>query len=307
MGVKNLKKFIELNFPESIVTDYLTNLKGFSIAVDTPCFLYDFKRRSILQKENWLKLITDFLIKMKRFEIKLLFIFEGKSPNQKLHKIKQRKEIKKKNQIKNQEIINSIMYYLKSKEINKNLLKLWNKIKRQNKNLLSEDCNFDINKIIEFVSYNSPLFLTKTDYNNFLNILNKFNVIFIKQNFEAETWCCYLKYLGSVNDVYSKDTDVILYSGINRCIIDISENTYTFIDKLKLLKLLKMNNETFLDFCILVGNDYSSEKTKIYIFKAFELFTKYKTLENIYVKGLIDKKKLNISWQKKFFNYEFIS
>ena len=89
MGIRYLNKYLRDNF-DSIKQVHLSDLRNRTIAVDVSIYLYKFLAEDALL-ENIYLMISIF----RKYNIKPIFIFDGKPPEQKRETLQERKQIRK--------------------------------------------------------------------------------------------------------------------------------------------------------------------------------------------------------------------
>ena len=90
MGIKDLNKFIKTFSPKAIKQVPISHYAGKTLAVDTSIFLYKFKYSN--------KLIDSFFQQYYHFKkegVDLIYVFDGKPPEEKEYVLNSRKILKK--------------------------------------------------------------------------------------------------------------------------------------------------------------------------------------------------------------------
>ena len=110
-----------------------------------------------------------------------------------------------------------------------------------------------------------------------------------------------------VDGVISEDTDTIA-CGSKLVLREFSNRDDTVIvyDINNILYDLNLNQNSFVDLCILLGNDYNNRVKGFIVDKIYELVLKFKSIENILNNNII--KYLNFDYKsiRKIFNLENI-
>lgn len=299
MGIKNLTNFIKKKYNTSIEQKPITELISKTICIDTPCLIYKLKFSNNCENpKNWVNNFIYFIIKLLNNNTNMWFIMEGTSPLEKKNTQEQRsiskiKLINRTNYLKN--LLNN---FFLDNIITEEIKSEWEKIKPKDS---EENFNPSIfeKKIKKRELYSG--YVTTEDYNLLKQILDVFDIPYIYSENEAETLCAYLN--NKIDFVYSHDSDVLAYINsvgfINN--LNFTENVFTFINKKKLLDLMNLDNEKFIDFCILCGTDYNTTVKKIGITTAFKLISENNKIENLnFNKEEFDL--LNIKWIRDKFN-----
>lgn len=117
------------------------------------------------------------------------------------------------------------------------------------------------------------------------DILNLLGVESVRSPSEAEAQAARCVQDGQLYAVLTEDTDVLPLGA--RMLMHQKGKYYT-IDPVEVLQKLQMTRDEFVDFCILLGCDYSPTLPKIGPASALKLIKKYSTIERI-----IEELKLN--------------
>ena len=281
MGIKYLNQIIKKYAQSSIENIKLSDLFNKIISIDTSIFLYKYQYNNSHYLVSFLKQI----LKLLKNGITPYYVFDGKPPKEKNELLLDRK-IKKEmayakiellKLIKEDEKIDlSNMKYknLKEDDIKKIYQKLLNeKVDEMNEEQLNLEINKNKKKIIS---------VRKEHINNLIELLEILGIPYLQTNYEAEIVCAQLNRENIVNGCITEDSDYLTNSG-NYLLRKFNSNCniivlYKFHI---LLQELKLNNNQFVDFCILCGCDYTSKITGIGPVKALQLIKKYKNIENI--------------------------
>lgn len=273
MGIKNLTKFIKTNYKDCIEELSMDELRNKTLCIDTPCLVYKYKFSS----EDWMSQILWFILNLIENNIDAIFVMEGISPIEK--KETQEERIVNKNKvIKRSEYLNNLYCLYKSNGLVTEELNIeWKKLSKS-------DCDFkeeEFEKILEKRKKYTET-VTNDDYVKLQNLLNVFNINWVTSINEAETYCCLLNTCKKSDYIYSQDSDILGYAGVNGFInnINFKENKFTFLNKSKLLTRLDLTEDDFIDFCILCGTDYNKTIPKIGIVNAFKIIKKMGSLDN---------------------------
>ena len=106
MGIRNLNKLINKKCKDIIIKYKLKELENKTIVVDISIYLYKYKSYT-----NLFGYMYNMLMLFKKYNIYPIFIFDGKSPDEKKFLIEQRKKEKKMNEIEIKNIEKSINNY----------------------------------------------------------------------------------------------------------------------------------------------------------------------------------------------------
>ena len=250
MGIKSLNNIIVNHTKNGEKKVHLSKFKGLRFAIDTNVYLYKY----LYGKSNHIDGIFFMINKFKKFGITPLFIFDGKPPEEKSAKIKSRKQIRSKLEEK--------LLSLKSD------LEIVSSSKREA--LLEEIKN--VEKKIVYVNKNV---VEKTK-----ELFDLMGVSYINADCEAEHYCSKLCKLSLVDGVVSEDTDTIACG--SRLVIRQFSNKEDMVVSYNLDNILydlDINYNSFIDMCILLGNDYNNRPRGLNPDKILNLIKKYKNIE----------------------------
>ena len=258
MGIKGLTKMITKYSPDSITNENLYKLSGKKVAVDASLILYQQLLKSPKgkifrnSKGKITSHITGVFYKIMNYislNIELIFIFDGKPPDNKQDCINQRKE--------------------KSK-----------KAKEASLNTESQEEKEKLEK--------SSLRLTREMINDVKKLLTLMGVSYIHPEVgEGEAYASELCRMGYVDYVLTEDMDTMAYACpklIRNCIDKKlkRKDIVSIFDYSKLINDINLTHEQFLDFCILCGCDYCPIVPKIGNVTAMKLINTHGSIEKIY-------------------------
>ena len=310
MGIKGLNDIIKKYCPNILKNEIkLSEYTYKKIAIDTT--LYMFKYKAILG-DKWLNGFLNLIICLRKNNIHCVFIEDGKAPAEKSNERKKRAEQKEKLENKIYDIESALNKYYNTNEIDDILLKICESENNDKiKNLFRDDLSniktqtFNI-KICEAYFRKVQNQNVKIEENDFILIRELFKYLgipYFKSEKEAETMCCYLASHGYVDAVLSEDTDVLAYkTGKFLTKINTSSETCIEIDFLELIENLNLDEDSFLDLCIMCGNDYNDNIKGIGPDKSYKLLKEFKSIEEI-EKILDIKTKLN-KYDTSILNYK---
>lgn len=206
----------------------LYEFKGQIWAIDASIYLFKFSysnnsKGTINEHIKGFHLLIDNLVKN---GIVPIIIFDGPAPNIKKHVIEERKKIHE-NNIKKLEIL---------KETGEDIYK----INTLSKNIIkfSEDPVLDIIKLCDASG-----------------------IMYLKAQGEADILCNKLFKAGIINCVLSEDYDHLMF-GCNLARKYMYNDNIEIIETKYILEKLKLNQEQFIELCILAGTDYTKSQIK---------------------------------------------
>ncbi len=257
MGIKSLTKSIQKFYPDSITHENLYKLSGKRVAVDASLIIYQqlLKSPKGALFKNSKGQITDHIIgvfyKIMNYislNIELIFVFDGKPPENKKECIDKRKE-------KTKKVAESIDENSSVEDKNR--------VEKMSIRLTREMIN-DIKTLLKFmgISYVHPM------------------------EGEGEAYASELCRMGYVDYVLTEDMDTLVY-GCPRLITNCKDKTLkrkdiiSVFDYDKVILGLDLTPEKFIDFCILCGCDYCATVPRIGNVTAYKLIKKYDSIEDI--------------------------
>lgn len=256
MGIKSLTQTIKKNAPDSITNQNLYKLSGKKVAVDASLIIYQQllsnKKGFFRNKEGKItNHITGLFYKIINYlslNIELLFVFDGKPPENKDLCIQARKE--------------KSLKAKQSMELSKNEEEK-QKLERMSTRVTKEMVD-DVKHLLNFlgVSYIHP------------------------EVGEGEAYASELCRMGVVDYVLTEDMDTMAYGCpklIRNCVDrEVKRRDIVSIfDYQKVIDGLDLTHDKFIDFCILCGCDYCPTVPKIGNITALKLIKKYSTIEEL--------------------------
>jgi flap endonuclease-1 len=247
MGIKglskNLKKF---KYEPSSLT--LKKLKFKTIGIDTSIFLYKFSYHG-----NFLFNFLQQLLFFLENNITPVYIFDGKPTEEKAELIKDRREAyaKKQDEIKN---LNIDIYLDEDEE------KI-EQVKRMTKNNVK---------------------ISRENVESLKKMLDLFGVYHYTHDGEADLMCRYLFQKKIINYVITEDMDFLTH-GCSKVIRGFkhTEKKFTLYSISDILDNLNFTQDQFIDYCILLGCDYTDSVCGIGPVSSYNFVKKYKTIEGI--------------------------
>lgn len=265
MGIKNLSTVLKNK--NSFEKIEVKSLQHSIIAVDFSLFLYRFIYNQNDPIECFIKQLTLFF----RNNILPVYVLDGTAPTEKKNVIDKR--ISKRFKIKDE--LNKII------ELRKNIINtLPNSI--NNIGFLDKEINRLEKKCVYF---------SKENIDNVLELFNLCGVPVIQENYESDWILAKLSENNIVDYVLSEDSDLLTF-GTKKLLknFSLTEETAIVYDMDNILKNLNINNDQFVDMCILCGCDYAPKIKTINCNKSYELIQKNYNIENI-----INNENININ------------
>ena len=254
MGIKSLTQTIKKHSPEAITHENLYKLSGKKVAVDASLILYQQLLNTPKVFRNKDGKITNHLTgvfyKIMNYialNIELIFVFDGKPPENKRECIERRKA-----------------NVQKLKELSEKSTNEEEKNKYQKMSIrLTKEMIYDVKRLLSLLG-----------------------ISYIHQDGEGEAIASELCRIGYVDYVLTEDMDTMVYACPNviRNCIDRSikrRDIVSIINYDKMIQGLDLTHDKFIDFCILCGCDYCGEVPKIGNMTALKLIKKYDSMEEI--------------------------
>ena len=256
MGIKSLTQTVKKFSPDSITHENLYKLSGKKVAVDASLIIYQQllsnTKAFFYNKEGKItNHITGLFYKIMNFitlDIELLFVFDGRPPDNKQACIQGRKD--------------------KS-----------NEAKEKIEGTTSKEDKYKLER--------ASLRVTREMINDVKTLLNLMGISYIHPEVgEGEAYASELCRMGVVDYVLTEDMDSLVY-GCPKLIRNCVDKTVkrkgvvSIFDYDSIILKLGFNHDKFIEFCILCGCDYCSQVPKIGNITALKLFQKHETIEEI--------------------------
>jgi 5'-3' exonuclease len=312
MGIP-IKQFVlkTLNGAEGINTRHLGEAFCCKcVAVDITSYLY-----LSLATGNITEGIFNLISKLREYGIIILVVFDGCPPDTKFNVVDKRRRYRNRaiDKITELKLQKEILIRERDKKIDAGYLSSSiDSIQSNNEhdfdNQDTFDCcdNFDLIEInstiekldIEIKKYEKRAVSIKIEHIiEIKELLNLLNIQYVHmEEYEADVICSALAKYKLVDAVLSNDMDMLAY-GCPIILRDFTfkKDTITEYNTSKIIKKLDLDTNQFIDFCIILGNDYNSrlcnycDDDDIY-----KLIKKYDNIENI----INYMEKENISYNK---------
>ena len=256
MGIKNLLKLMN-QMGDLVVEKENEDYRGTKIAIDISILIYQVVisiRNTGTDLTNKKGEITSHILGLFNKTIVLLekgvipiFVFDGKPPELKNKVLQNRKNVRK-----------------------KAALKLENAVTEKEK--------------IKY--FKRSVSISKEQMEQCRELLDLMGIPYIQAPEEADSQCAYLNKKGLVDAVLTEDMDILTF-GAPKIVRNLSSFHKKPIEiRLdNILESLELSQDEFIEFCILLGCDYSGHVSSINCFQIYDYYSKYKdfyeTLEKI--------------------------
>ena len=252
MGIRGLNTVIKKWAPEAVQTCDISKYKNCKVAIDCSILLYKFKYASRVENSHLIGIANRIKFYLMN-GILPIFVFDGTPPEAKRVTLVKRQAVKEKMYVRLEE--------LRAKEPETEI-----------ENKLIQD---EIEKLLSQL-----IIIKKSHIEESKELLEKSGIPYCTAPEDAEKYCAFLQKNGFVDYTVTDDTDastfgcpIILKTSINKNITEINTNV--------ILEKFKMSRESFVDFCILSGCDYTDPIPQIGPITAFNLIKKYNSIEEI--------------------------
>ena len=254
MGIRLLNKYIKTNCKNGISVIKMENLRGKYIAIDTSIYLYRFLQEEVLLENFYLLLSL-----LKFYNIKGIFVFDGKPPEEKYKLIEKRNYVKKEAREKYREL------ELKVNEINNN------HDESGEKNILQNEMVELKKKFVKLERYH---------IDSIKKLITAFGESYIEAESEAEQLCAKLVIKKIAYACLSEDMDLFLY-GCPKVLryLSLLNESMVLYNLSEILKELEISLSDFRQICVLSGTDYNENVKGLDLYKSVEFYKTYKNDE----------------------------
>jgi len=296
MGIKGLCQYLRKLDPNISVEVPLTCFSGSRVAVDVSVYMYKFICIDNKLQGNWVDLFINLITWLRLNNIRPVFIFDGTPPPQKQRTQKNRRSIRAESEAKVVEadtLLELVNEIPENEDLPPHLVervdtllrptgRMAGKTEFKSSSQLSRKevlCNINT----EYKKYNSRCIKVRPqDLETVRKLVDSMGLPWYNAVGEAERTCAWLCRWGYVKAVLSTDSDVLAYQApmyINE--LRVNEPTCKIIRYSDALEVLDMNDQQFLDFCIMCGTDYNDRMPGIGPAKAYRLLDEYGDLDNL--------------------------
>lgn len=284
MGIKGLRSFLRKYSPSIFIkVPSWKSFAGERIAIDASVYLYKYMSTSNKSCGNWIDMFINLIVKLRKNNVRPVFIFDGKPPPEKENTQKTRRSGRGKTEQKMLEIEECIEILSSCDSIPIDLLERIKNITNIDmegfsKRELLKDLNIRYNK-------ESSRFITigQNEYKKLQDLLNAMGLPWYIAAGEAERTCAWLCKFGYVKAVLSTDSDVLVY-GAPLFITEITLEENKIIEMIRyndVIESLDLTREQFTDFCIMCGTDYNNNIRNVGPVKAYRLLQEHQSLDGI--------------------------
>lgn len=265
MGIRGLNTLIKKIAPDAITEHDISKYKGSIVAIDCSILLYKFKYASRTPNSHLVGLANRIKFYLMN-GILPVFVFDGTPPEAKKVTLIKRQATKEKMYIRIDQLKEKIP---ESEEEEKYIKSELDKLTSQ------------------------LIVIRKHDIEDSKEFLEKSGIPYCNAPEDAEKYCAFLQMNGIVDYTVTDDTDATTF-GCKKILKTSINKTITELDTDVILNKFEMTMDSFIDFCILSGCDYSDPIPHIGPVTSYNLIKKHGCIEEV-----ID----NIQKSTENFNY----
>lgn len=246
--------------PGAFVPVHLSEFAYEKIAIDISLYMHKYKS---ICGDRWPSAFINLVASLRRNEIHCVFIFDGKAPDEKADEHEKRRNNKENNASKIQELEQALVQYKKTGVISKVIRDMYARRRSPvHTKLIGKvsESDIDMDWVEKKINQkkNSLYEVLPEDFELAKTLFKMLGVPWYTAPWEAEKQCAKLAIDGRVHAVLTEDSDVLAYGApILLTKIDTSADTCVAIYHDVILEELGLDNDQFLDLCILCGTDYN--------------------------------------------------
>jgi len=287
MGIKDLCQFLKKNYQDINLKVPIKRFYGERIAIDTSVYLYKFICIHNQNKGNWLDMFINFILFLRKNNIRPLFVFDGTPPKEK----EKTQNDRRANRSKIESTIDKIQSIINELE---DTVGVPNHLEDDIKDILNDNDILNSSKrVILSELYkkqkkeNSKCIKIGAEENKKIReLLTLWGIPWIQATGEAERTCSWLCKWGHVAGVLTTDSDCLVYGApvyiYDLKLNDAECNIFRYED---ILSEMEISPNEFRDFCIMCGTDYNGRIPGIGSMSAFSLIKQYKSIDVLREKG----------------------
>jgi len=261
MGIKGLTQLLKKKNAYNVVEKHLSKYKGKSIAIDTSILLYKYRYGS---GNDQLSHIYGILGKCMSFlsnGVIPIFVHDGEPPEEKSEVLSKRTDQRTKLNNKIEDLKIQIREYTTDSD--------------------SEDDGLGKLKVSLSKLEKQVVRVSQTHRKEVFYLLKLLGLPNFVAEGEGEAGCVELQKKGIADYVYSEDMDVLTFGCTKFLRASNKKDYYTEISLNDILDNLEMNQDEFVDLCILCGCDYTCTIPRVGMMTSYNLIKKYRTIDGI--------------------------
>lgn len=266
MGIKNLSKIIKKMAPNAIREITIEDLRGKTVALDVPIFMYKF---TYINPDDPLEGFRMQLKAMRDADIHPIYIFDGVATPMKQPELEKRRELKRK-----------AVDDLASAE-----QKLAKVTSETNNSIMNFGAIADAHTGFEKARKKVISVPTAQSYRDLQAYFTAENVDWIQAKHDAEKTAANLVSDGKAYAVISEDFDTLPYlcggGTSGKMVTGFTKETMVEYDLTEVLRYFNMSPNQFVDFCILSGSDLCEKIKNVAGKRALTLVQAHGSIERI--------------------------
>jgi flap endonuclease-1 len=235
MGIRGLNTCILKTAPESIKTVNWQTFENKQVGIDITCFLY----RAIASRLAPIDIIAAQVANFKQLKITPFYVFDGKPPSEKDGVVTKRRADRN------------------------DALEICKKLKAELANTTDEIIREKLSFKIREIEEKNPV-LTHEIKDEIKRFLYATGTQFVTATSESDSLLAYMFKRSMIDAVVSLDLDFIARSTLLLVPKNIETNvgeTWYLYDPVKIRRALRLSETKFVQFCVLIGSDYTPELT----------------------------------------------
>lgn len=304
MGIKSLHSILKAWAPDAYRTVHLSQFAFQKIAVDVSLYIHSYT--SVFG--NCRTALATLIACLRRNDIHPVFVFDGIPPKEKARTKEDRVQDKLKQVKRTKRLQKQLKLYEEEGEIGDELMATVERLRKRvpNKRLLLVDEEYadnqrisgaELAKIAENIEKRllreTPI--TDKDFKFVEELCEAMGVLVIKATGEAEELCAKMCICGTVAAVLSEDTDILAQgSPVFLFGIDTGNDTCRMLQRADVLEDLQLDDQKFLDLCILCGTDYNDNIRGIGPTTAYGIVWEYGSIEGALESGYLKPEDVEI-------------
>jgi 5'-3' exonuclease len=284
MGINSLNKFLRKNCPDVYEEIHISEYAYKKVAIDASIYVCKFKA---MYQDKWLFAFIKLVSCLRKNEIHCVFIYDTGCVQEKLAERAERANQRAKLEEKVFKLDEALNHYHKTSEILPVIKELHEKrVQVPMKRLLQKTNSSGIDmRVIEDIidkMKGQILNISPQDFEKTKQLFDILNVPYFQAPLEAETMCSDLCRRGLVDAALSEDTDVLAYGcPIFLSKINLKTETCVRIKYPHVLEQLQIEDDQFLDLCIMCGTDYNKNIFRVGPEKAYKYIQQFNNIEGI--------------------------
>ncbi len=285
MGIKGLCQFLRKVAPDLVVQVPLSSLSGQRLAVDVSVYLYKFMCINNQMKGQWVDMFINFIVWLRKNNIRPVFVFDGKPPKQKERTQKERRAVRNRIQEKVKEledILETLNEYDLDEEIPQDLkIRIDSAVDADTSQWPRKEVMREITTRYK-KEHSKAIHIGPAENKKIQDLLTFMGLPWFKATGEAERTCAWLCQWEYVKGVVTTDSDILAY-GCPIFVQDVrvNQDTCNIIRHQDILEVLDLTAAQFVDFCIMCGTDYNERIPRYGPVKAYKLLCEHEDLDAI--------------------------